>query len=311
MLRVASHVGDAGSLGLPADLVADVVIDAVRMKDDVPTDRRYDVVLTVPWAAPNLADLLDRGVSWVHVTGTGVDAFPFDLLGDRVLTTSRGASAVPISEWALAAMLAFEKRLPEVWHDVTPDRWRTGVTLGGLAGRRLALVGLGAIGSRVARLAQAFEMTVVALRRTEQPSPVPGVELASSLEDLLPGAAHVVLAAPLTAATHHLIGPAAFSAMSSGVHLVNVARGGLVDQEALRSALDDGLVARASLDAVDPEPLPAGHWLYEHPLVRLSPHISWSGPGAIETLMDDFFENCRRRLVGEPLRNVIDPVAGY
>lgn len=311
MLRIASHVGDVDTIGLPDDLRPHVEVEVVRMKADVPQGVRYDAVLTVPWGAPNLAELLTRGVTWVHVTGTGVDAFPFELLGDRVLTNSRGASAVPISEWVLATILAFEKDLPGVWERTSPDRWREGVELGGLAGRRLAVVGLGGIGARVARLALAFDMEVVAVRRRPEPSPVPGVEVVADLGDALHGAHHVVVAAPLTAATHHLLGPAAFAAMRPGVHLVNVARGGLVDQDALRVALDDGTVARASLDAVEPEPLPAGHWLYEHPAVRLSPHVSWSGPGAIATLMDDFVANCRHRLADEPLVNVIDPTVGY
>ena len=87
--------------------------------------------------------------------------------------------------------------------------------------------------------------------------------------------------------------------------------GSLVDQDALREALDDGRVARASLDVVEPEPLPAGHWLYEHPKVRLSPHISWSAPGAIERLFATFDENLRRWRAGEPLLGAVDLARGY
>jgi phosphoglycerate dehydrogenase-like enzyme len=99
--------------------------------------------------------------------------------------------------------------------------------------------------------------------------------------------------------------------MKSGVHLVNIARGTLVDQEALRVALEDGRVARASLDVVDPEPLPEGHWLYSHPRVRLSPHVSWSAPGTIERTIELFVDNLRRWREGRPLHGAVDPVAGY
>ena len=92
------------------------------------------------------------------------------------------------------------------------------------------------------------------------------------------GPDHLVLAAPDTPETHHVIGPATISQLKRGVHLVNIARGGLIDQDALRAALDDGRVARATLDVCDPEPLPAGHWLYTHPKVRLTGHLSWSSP---------------------------------
>ena len=99
--------------------------------------------------------------------------------------------------------------------------------------------------------------------------------------------------------------------MKRGAHLVNVARGGIVDQEALREALGDGRVARASLDAVEPEPLPEGHWLYTHPRVRLSPHISWSAPEAMPRLFATFRENLRRYRAGEPLEGRVDLERGY
>jgi phosphoglycerate dehydrogenase-like enzyme len=99
--------------------------------------------------------------------------------------------------------------------------------------------------------------------------------------------------------------------MKPGAHLVNVARGAIVDQDALRRALDAGRVAMASLDAVEPEPLPAGHWMYGHPRVRLSPHISWNMPGAAEILVDAFIDNLRRWRNGEPLDGVVDRAAGY
>ena len=96
-----------------------------------------------------------------------------------------------------------------------------------------------------------------------------------------------------------------------GMHLVNIARGTLVDQDALREALDDGRVARATLDVCDPEPLPAGHWLYEHPGVSLTPHTSWAGPGAFTQLVGAFHANYLRWRTGEPLIGVVDIHAGY
>ena len=149
-------------------------------------------------------------------------------------------------------------------------------------------------------------MRVLALRRTGRKSPVCGVELAKSLGDLLESADHLVLALPATPKTRHLIDAAALARIKPGAHLINVARGSLVDQEALREALTSGRVALASLDVTDPEPLPAGHWLYEHPKVRLSPHMSWSTPGAVSRLLDTFVENLRRYREGAPLEGRVD-----
>ena len=238
-----------------------------------------------------------------------MDRFPLALVGDRTLTCSRGASAVPIAEWVLAQMLAFEKHLPDVWiHE--PTAWHS-ASLGGLAGRTLGLVGLGGIGTAVAERAAPFGMRIVALRRTARPSSVEGVDTVGSLAEVLGLADHLVLTVPATDATRRLLDAAAFELVKPGVHLVNIARGSLIDQDALRVALDDGRVAVASLDVADPEPLPEGHWLYTHPQVRLSPHISWSMPDASSILVATFVDNLRRYQRGERLEGIVDLEAGY
>jgi phosphoglycerate dehydrogenase-like enzyme len=173
------------------------------------------------------------------------------------------------------------------------------------------LIGLGEIGKEVARRALAFDMKVIAIRRTGAPSAIAGVEVVGSLEKLLSVSDHVVLTAPATPATWHLLGPEAFAAVKPGVHLINIARGSLIDQEALLAALDDGTVAAASLDVVEPEPLPAGHPLYTHPNVRLSPHISWSSPDSIMRTVDIFVDNLRRYDDGRALRGIVNVDEGY
>jgi phosphoglycerate dehydrogenase-like enzyme len=276
----------------------------------VPPDVAGEVLLTFTWGSPNLRDVLARGVRWVHTLGTGIDRFPIDALGDRTLTCARGASAVPMSEWTLAMMLAFEKQLPGTWLSEPPESWNSG-RLGGLYGRTLGIVGLGGIGEAIAARAECFGMRVRAIRRSPRPGGRPGVEIAPSLDDLLESADHLVLVAPATAATRHLIGRNALAKIKTGVHLVNISRGSLIDQDALREALDAGRVARASLDVADPEPLPAGHWLYSHPRVFLSPHVSWSMPGSIQILLETFAGNLRRHVAGEELEGVVDLEAGY
>jgi phosphoglycerate dehydrogenase-like enzyme len=154
-------------------------------------------------------------------------------------------------------------------------------------------------------------MDVVALRRSEQLSPLADVTIASRLEDVLRGADHLVLAAPATARTNRLIDREALALIKPGLHLVNVARGSLVDLESLRVALDDGRVARATLDATDPEPLPDGHWVYRHPSVRLSPHMSALTALARRVAERLAIENLRRYARGEPLCGVVDPVERY
>ncbi len=249
-------------------------------------------------------------VPWVHLYGTGVDGLPQEVFEGRVVTCSRGAGAGPISEFVLACMLAFEKRLPQSWVSEPPEHWSI-AELGGLSGRNVSIIGLGGIGSAIARLALAFGTNVRAMRRTGAPSPVAGVKIEHDIRDLVAGAHHVVVAAPSTSRTYHLVDRSVFDAMSDGAHLVNIARGALVDQDALRAALDSGRVGMASLDTCDPEPLPEGHWLYSHPKVRLSPHISWSSPEMDGRIFSLFVENVRARMEGKPMSGVVDPAEGY
>jgi len=293
-----------------ADDFPDVEFIHVPTEGDPPPDVRGEALLTFTWGSPNLESVLARGVRWVHTLGTGIDGFPADTLGDRILTCARGASAVPMAEWTLAVMLAFEKHLPETWVNEAPEAWNS-ARLGGLYGRTLGIVGLGGIGAAIAERALCFGMRVRAIRRSDRPSPIPEVEIASGLDDLLSTSDHVVLVAPSTPETRHMIDANALAKMKEGVHLVNIARGTLIDQEALRAALDSGRIARASLDVADPEPLPEGHWLYDHPAVFLSPHVSWSMPGSIDVLVDSFAENLRRYVAGKPLEGIVNLAAGY
>jgi phosphoglycerate dehydrogenase-like enzyme len=304
-VRVINQLGQQAAEAMRAAVPDVEIIDAGA---DPPPDGLRADVLFGGWG-PHSLEYAQR-VDWVHIAGTGVDSFPRELFDGRTVTCARGASAIPISEFVLGAMLAFEKRLPETWLHEPPDHWNF-ARLGWLNTRTLGLIGLGGIGVAVAERALPFGMRVRAVRRRPEPSPVDGVEVVGSLERLLPEADHLVLAAPATPRTRHVIDAAAFRIVKPGVHLVNIARGALVDQDALRVALDDGRVAMATLDTVDPEPLPAGHWMYSHPKVRLSAHVSWSSPAGMARTVEIFVDNLRRYAAGEPVLHVVDADEGY
>jgi phosphoglycerate dehydrogenase-like enzyme len=274
-------------------------VTPVDISEGVPPDVRGDVLFG--GFNPHSAEAMERGVHWVQLTGTGVDGVPPQLLAAEVVTCARGASALAISEYVIATIGAFARGFPGNWITEVPARWnfQEATTL---AGCTVGLYGLGGIAQRVARIALAMEMSVVALRRTAAPSPIEGVEVVTSMTDLVARTDHLVLAAPGTAHTRHVVNAQSIAGMKQGVHLVNIARGSLVDQDALRVGLDDGTIARASLDVTDPEPLPAGHWLYEHPKVFLTPHASWVGPPFLSVATDIFCDNLGRYLAGEPLR---------
>ena len=282
-------------------------VEVIDISDGLPPDARGEVMFG-GWG-PVAVEAMGRGVRWVQMGGTGVDGVAPEIRAAPLLTSSRGASAVAISEYVIAAMGAFARNFPDNWLRAAPERWnfQHATTL---AGATLGLMGLGGIAQRVARIALAMDMSVVALRRRTAPSPVAGVEMVASPAELLAAADHLVLAAPATDDTRHVINADSLKGVRPGLHLVNIARGTLVDQDALRAALDDGTVGRASLDVTDPEPLPAGHWLYDHPKVFLTPHASWVGPPMFAAATDLFCQNLRRYLAGEPLDNVVGP-EGY
>ncbi|HVM66720.1 MAG TPA: NAD(P)-dependent oxidoreductase [Acidimicrobiales bacterium] len=302
-LVITHRVGAASGM---AQRLAELGVDATIVA--WPEPGRVLLTFDYPWRDGERH--LPDEVEWVHILGAGVGGFPFELLQGRPLTCSRGASAVPIAEWVLAVVLGFEKQVPESWLHEPPEAWNR-ASLGEVAGKTLALIGAGAIGTEVARRALAFDMRVVALRRSARPLRLEDVRVAESLHDAVRDADHVVIAAPATPETRHLIDKEALAQMKDGVHLVNIARGSLVDQDALLEALDSGKVARASLDVVDPEPLPGGHPLYTHPKVRLTPHISWSSPATMPRTMEIFLDNLRRFRNGEPLQGLVDVDAGY
>jgi phosphoglycerate dehydrogenase-like enzyme len=305
VVRVINQLGPKAAEAIKAAVPDVEVINATS--ESPPPDLRADVLFG-GWG-PHSLEYAQR-VGWVHLAGTGIDSYPPEFFDGRIVTNARGASAIPISEFVLAAMLAFEKKFPETWIHEPPGHWNF-APLGWLNTRTLGLVGLGGIGAAVAERALPFGMRVRALRRRPEPSPVGSVEVVGSLDELLPEADHLVLAAPATPRTRHLLDAETLQFVKPGVHIVNIARGALVDQDALRDALDDGRVAMATLDTVDPEPLPVGHWLYSHPKVRLSAHVSWASPAGMARTLEIFVDNLSRYVKGEPLLYLVDAGEGY
>ncbi|MBV1836635.1 NAD(P)-dependent oxidoreductase [Acetobacter estunensis] len=257
------------------------------------------------------------GPCWVQVASAGIDSFPKWLTEGRIVTCGRGDAATPIAEYVMSALLHYERQI-DALHPTTPQEWvkvttpfrHTPIT-GTLHGRTLGLAGYGAIGRAIALRARVFGMRIRVLRRGSWAETEDGIEPVSSLSELFRQSDHLVLAMPLTNETRGIVNFDVLREAKPGLHLVNVARGALVDQDALLKALDAGRPAFATLDVTAPEPLPAGHPLYLHPRVRLTPHISWVGPDVRANLARRIRTNLSRFLNNEPLLDTIDPTRGY
>jgi phosphoglycerate dehydrogenase-like enzyme len=257
---------------------------------------------------PPAASWVER-VRWIQLLTAGADGYPPWYFDVPELTCSRGPTARPVAEFALAAIFAHAKGMPQVWIRDASD-WKP-QPLGMLHGATLGIVGFGAIGRTLATLALGLGMRVLVSRRSHGPIPDMDAVIPVGLKQLMRESDHVVLAAAATPDTRHLIGRSALRDAKTGLHLVNIARGSLLDQDALLEALDDGRIACASLDVTDPEPLPAGHRLYTHKSVRLSPHLSWYDPTLRARLAQEFIQNMERFLARMPLLNSVDRNLGY
>jgi phosphoglycerate dehydrogenase-like enzyme len=156
---------------------------------------------------------------------------------------------------------------------------------------------------QVVHFAKAFDMKIIATRHSDKPSPDPAVTLVP-LDELAARADHLVIAAPIDSGTRGLIDAHFLGAMKPEAHIVNIARGAIIDDAALKAELDKGRLW-ASLDVTDPEPLPEGHWMIGHPRVRVTPHLSWSCPETSQRVFGRLIENIRRLEAGEPLLGLV------
>lgn len=267
-------------------------------------------------AAPNLRWLALSSAGADHILGTDWIHSPQLPL----ITTANGVHAVPISEHVFSAILLWARHWPAMFQAQAERRWVKGPEAQGLTGRELAdttllVVGLGAIGRRVAQLGRAFGMRTLATRRSAAAGASdPDVDVIAphdQLDELLPQADYVVLAVPSTPDNYHLINADRLQRMKSGALLVNIARGSLIDESALIAALQAGALGGAALDVAEQEPLPPEHPLWTAPNVIISPHLSGWSPRYSERLTDLLLDNIARYREGRPLRNQVDVARGY
>lgn len=251
----------------------------------------------------------------VFVTSAGLDALaPYDWLPDgAVLLNNRGAHAVKAGEFAIMAVLMLASGMPAMLTAQRAGRWekRWGHAL---AGQRITIVGLGTLGGAAAMQAARFGMRVTGVRTIggDAHPHCERVIAAADLDAVLPMTECLLLACPLTDATRGLIDRRRLLLLPRGAGLVNIGRGGLLDQDALCDLLDEGHISGAVLDVFTPEPVPPGHRLWRTPNLVMSPHTSADDPRTYNPLsLDIFLDNLRALRDGRPLPNRFDTARGY
>jgi phosphoglycerate dehydrogenase-like enzyme len=272
-----------------------------NFEDDPAFARRF---LGSALRAPNLR--------WLHLPNAGVDHPVFGRLrahGVR-LTTSSGAAAEPAAQAAIAGLLALARGFPRWSAAQRRHAWAphpVGHRPRDLRGQTVVLLGVGAIGNEIGRLAQALGLHVIGIRRRPRTvqDHVDAMHPPAALADLLPGADWLVLACPLTAETRGLIDAAALACLPPGACVINIARGQVIEEPALIDALRRGHVGGAYLDVFVEEPLPADSPLWDMPNVILSPHDAGAATGNAGRVSELFLRNLERWVRGEALENEV------
>jgi phosphoglycerate dehydrogenase-like enzyme len=273
------------------------------------------------WSAPRELNrdvfLLAPKLRWVHSRNAGLDSFLFpELVASAVpLTNGSGVFSSSLGEFALAAMLYFAKDLRRMIRNQVAARWEPFDVLT-IAGKTVGIAGYGDIGREVAWRARAMGMRVLALKRHLPPpgsdlGPVETMYPGDRLREMIAECDYLVVAAPLTAETHHMIGEAEFAAMKPDAVIINVGRGPVIDEAAMVRALAAGKIKGAGLDVFEREPVPSGSALYAMENVLFSPHCADNTPDWLDNAMKFFLAQFDRFRRGEPLLNVVDKRLGY
>lgn len=255
-------------------------------------------------------------LAWIHSFSAGIDrvATPAVRQRDLIVTNAKGVFSRPIAEYVVMMCLAIARRLPQLLELQRERTWQPlrGTELGSMT---VGIVGYGSIGAEIASLLAPFEARIFATRRHPErgAGDHPAVQLLGldRLDELLRASDIVVVAAPLTDETAGLIGAAQLQEMPEHAWLINIARGRLIDELALRRALESGWIGGAVLDVFNEEPLPPDSPLYGTPNLIITPHTSWSSDRVVERSLDLFVANLRRFAAGEELENVVDLERGY
>jgi phosphoglycerate dehydrogenase-like enzyme len=293
-------------------------VDAVEAGGGIvrPLDDETRAVVWLSSSQPEvLRETLDShpAIEWVQLPWAGVDAFA-DLLadyGDRklVFTSAKGAYSQPVAEHALALTLALLRQLPRKARSTAWAEEETGLSL---FGATVVLVGAGGIALEIMRLLAPFDCAVTIVRRSAEP--VPGAVrtvTTDRLAEVLPDADVVILAAASTNETARMLGAEQFAAMKPSAVLVNIARGALVDTDALAAALADGTIDGAGLDVTDPEPLPDGHALWSEPGCIITSHNADTKAMTRPLLAARLSTNVEAFLGDGRFVGVVDVVKGY
>lgn len=320
MTRILIHNSKTDEMAARlADAVPEVEIatcDSYQGLPDAVAAFRPDAVYSICFNGragfPRDVLLGDGGAKWISVGGSGVDHLAGWDPDVVTVTNSAGVAAPMMAEYAFGSILHFTLDMPGLLADQEEREWRASRLMSPLRGKTMLIVGLGHTGQAVAARAKAFGLRVIGTRARPEPMDnVDEVHASNDLHGLWHRADFIVLSVPLLPTTRHLVNARSFAAMKPTAILVNVSRGGVLDDAALINAMRAGTIAGAALDVFETEPLPFDDPIWALENVIVSPHASAVYADWVMQSFELFIDNLRRWQTGAPLKNIVNPVRGY
>lgn len=287
---------------------------------DTPVESLEKAQVLVTYGEDLTSEIVKKmsSLQWIQVLSAGLELMPFDSLIERqvVMANARGIHQIPMAEYTMGMILQLARQGFEFYDLQKKSQWDRSLRVDEAYGKTLGILGIGAIGTEIAKRAKAFGMNVLGLRRSEvsQNSTMEYVDEIVSLENkekLFRESDYIVVLLPITAETTHFVGAEELSMMKSSAYLINIARGQVIDEEALLIALQDKKIAGAVLDVFKEEPLPSTHPFWQLKNLIITPHTSGRSPYYMQRALEIFHENLNKYPEVEDMKNVIKMEQGY
>lgn len=253
-------------------------------------------------------------LKWIQLLSAGINQVPVDKVLKRgiTLTNNRGGYSIPIAEWVVLKILEMYKNSRKFYHKQDEKIWKMDNSILELYGKTVGFIGTGSIAGETAKRLEAFGVNIIGINTNgKEAKYFNQCYSINKIEEIVPKLDVLIVSAPYTEKTHHLVGEKVFDSMKDGTYLINIARGSIIDEEALIKNLKSGKIKKAALDVFEAEPLPKNSSLWEFDNVIISPHNSWASEMNSRREYEIAYKNMKKYINGEELINVIDLKKGY
>ncbi len=279
------------------------------------SDEIKDIDLMVCFNPFDRIDIdLFPNLKWIQLLSAGINQVPIDKILEKeiILTNNKGGYSIPIAEWIVLKILEMLKNSKQFYQKQNNRIWKIDTTLLELYGKTLGFIGTGSIAQEAAKRLEGFGVEIIGFNTSgKKANHFHECFKIDEIEKRIYSCDILVIAAPYTDKTHHLVDESLFTFMKDGIYLVNIARGSIIDEKALISNLKSGKVKKAALDVFEKEPLPKNSPLWEMDNVIISPHNSWASEMNANRRYKIAYENMKRYIKGEELINLVDIKRGY